>query len=278
VQSTSTSSGNLHSWSISRQGYLNSIVLGYALAVFAYVRGEDRPQWARHLRTDAAVTLRAGLGYLLRTGDSLFRPDATEGPRPRPTPDDVTERLGDRSPTVRLGALWDMRAIDPSPIELVPAVEACLRDRDTDVQCEAAKALGRFGAAAVRAIPVLLQAVDRGRPENRAAALYALGAIRPDPAEILPTLTYALRDDSYEVASAAAAAIGRYGPAAVSAEPALLTAIEAAALTDYHRLIQLVAALRAVSADPRARIREHFAGSDGEIRRLALGVLKDQGG
>lgn len=46
VESTSESTGTYHSWSISRRGYLNSITLGYALALFAFGRGEDRPAWA----------------------------------------------------------------------------------------------------------------------------------------------------------------------------------------------------------------------------------------
>jgi hypothetical protein len=65
--------GQYHSWTFSRQGYLNSLLLGYALAVFAYVRGEDRPSWAVHLRTDAAVTLRSGLAYLITQTEHFLR-------------------------------------------------------------------------------------------------------------------------------------------------------------------------------------------------------------
>ena len=59
-------------WRIERQGYLPSRMVGYALALFAFVRGEERPEWTGHLRLDAAAALRAGLNYLRRTDDSLF--------------------------------------------------------------------------------------------------------------------------------------------------------------------------------------------------------------
>ena len=64
----------------------------------------------------------------------------------------------------------------------------------------------------------------------------------------------------------------------MGAEPQVLAAISAWALSDYPRLQQLVAALRAISPDPRGRVKDHFAGTDGEVRRLVLGVLRDQGG
>ena len=79
VRVSSETSGGWHFWSISKQGYLSSITLGYALAVFAFVRGEEQPAWANHLRTDAAVTLKAGLAYLRKTDDTLFHTD-TAGP------------------------------------------------------------------------------------------------------------------------------------------------------------------------------------------------------
>lgn len=39
-------------WSMKRLGYLPEEVYGYALAKFAAERGEDRPEWVRHLSTN----------------------------------------------------------------------------------------------------------------------------------------------------------------------------------------------------------------------------------
>jgi hypothetical protein len=278
VQSSSQSTGTVHSWSISRQGYLNSITLGYALAVFAYVRGEDRSPWAGYLRADAAVTLRAGLGYLRKTGDSLFSPDTADAPRARPTAAEVAEHLSHPSPTFRLAALWDVGEHDLFTTDLLPLVRGRLLDKDGDVRLGAIRTLGRFRAVAAGAVPQLTEVLWSGPPDHRAAAARALGEIGAAPTEVVPMLAATLCDGASKAACAAAEALARYGPAAAAAEPHLLKAMEAAVLTDYPRFVHLVAALRAVSPDPRSRIREHFAGPDGEIRRLALGVLKDQGG
>jgi hypothetical protein len=60
LRAATGSSGGGHPWSVAKPGRLTGITASYALAVCAFVRGEDRPPWAAHLRTDAAVTLKAG--------------------------------------------------------------------------------------------------------------------------------------------------------------------------------------------------------------------------
>ena len=85
---------------------------------------------------------------------------------------------------------------------------------------------------------------------------------------MVPVLADALGDENSTVGSSAAVAVARMGLVAAGAEPQLLGAIAHRALHDYPRLLQLVAALRAISPDPRAKIKDHFAGTDGEVRRL----------
>lgn len=152
VDSTVTD-GNWSVFSISKQGYLSSIVLGYALALFAFARGETRPAWAGHLRADAAATLRAGLRYLRRTGDTLFHPDTVGGPVGLPPPDELVQRLDHRSPTFRLAARWDVAAYPAPPAELLAPVERRLTDRDPDVQRQAVRVLAAFGPTAAGAAP-----------------------------------------------------------------------------------------------------------------------------
>lgn len=54
--------------------YMTLPMYGYALAHQAWFRDEPRPDWMRHLRLDARAVLKQGLQYLMRTGDSSFRP------------------------------------------------------------------------------------------------------------------------------------------------------------------------------------------------------------
>ncbi len=53
-------------------GYLSSPMFGYALALFAWVRGEAKPRWRKSLKLDVRARLRRGMAFLGRTGDSTY--------------------------------------------------------------------------------------------------------------------------------------------------------------------------------------------------------------
>lgn len=52
------------------KGYLGLPELAYALALHAFVRGEPKPRWDRHLRGNVRVPFWQNLRYLLATGDT----------------------------------------------------------------------------------------------------------------------------------------------------------------------------------------------------------------
>jgi len=56
-----------HGWSVSRLGYLSEEVFGYALACYAWFRGEVSPAWARHLRENIRYYLDESLHFLSTT-------------------------------------------------------------------------------------------------------------------------------------------------------------------------------------------------------------------
>jgi hypothetical protein len=51
-------------WQSSHLGYLGETLSGYALAYFAYLRGEREPAWAAALDTNPRIYMRQGLRYL----------------------------------------------------------------------------------------------------------------------------------------------------------------------------------------------------------------------
>jgi hypothetical protein len=65
--------GQHYGWSTSRLGYLNEAQLGYALAVHAWLRGEDRPSWHRFLADNIKDYFDDALDYLLRTKDTTLK-------------------------------------------------------------------------------------------------------------------------------------------------------------------------------------------------------------
>lgn len=55
---------NNQAWQTRRLGYLTQPIFGYALACYAWLRGEREPSWARHLHTNPRSYLKQGLAYL----------------------------------------------------------------------------------------------------------------------------------------------------------------------------------------------------------------------
>jgi hypothetical protein len=54
--------------------YMTPPMFGWAMAHLAWFRGEERPDWARHLNSSARANLKEGLRYLLATKDSSYKP------------------------------------------------------------------------------------------------------------------------------------------------------------------------------------------------------------
>ncbi len=258
---------------ITQQGYLNSLQLGYALGVFAYVREEASPKWVRHLRPDAGVTMKAALGYLRKTDDTLFRPAAAR----RGTRTDLADDLADPSPTVRLNALWEVEELADRPGGLLLAVEPCLKHDDPDVRLTAVRTVGEFGPAAARLVPVLIDAMFHADPPIRVQAAVALGRVGGDAETVVPALTFAIATDHPELVAAAAAALVTFGRQAAEAEPKLMAALEAAGhVSDGARVTNLIAALLAVCPDASAKIKARFTTTDPELRRIVVGELLRQ--
>jgi len=62
--------GQMQGWSARRLGYLSEQEFGYALACYARLRGERRPNWARFLDDNIRYFLDESTFFLERTGDT----------------------------------------------------------------------------------------------------------------------------------------------------------------------------------------------------------------
>jgi hypothetical protein len=270
------------SWQIQRPWYLPSRMLGYALALFAVMRRERKPAWARFLCPDARNVFQAALRWLHDSDDWLFHPDTIhQGYRP-PTAHEATERLRNGSPTVRLATLWEISRHGLQSPALLAAVAGCLNDPDPAIPGEAARALAVFGPAAEAAVPGLIQALKAANDATRAGAAYALGALGLQPDVVVPELRFLLGLGGRGLGavcgavSVAAAALGQFGPRAESAIGDLLGAFTAALVNCDHGFVDIVArALLAITPDPEKCVDQYFEDGDPELRLLALDALDE---
>ena len=274
LRDRSYSDQNWHYFTINRQGYLPSRMLGYALALFAFARGEAKPAWARYLRADAVEPLKRGLRYLQKTGDTLFHPDTAQLPVSPPTEAEAMERLTTGSPTVRIMTLHEIAKFVPPPVALIDAVVRQLRHPDTDVKTEAARVLPSFGTAANVALFDLLWCLSSRSATLRAYAAAALPVIGGPAAQLVPELTRLLQETHSAVVDAAAAGLGRLGSSAASAVPAMVEAMRTKEIACCHSSDSIADAL--VAIDPPADVLDRLLEPiEPEIRKLMRRSLRD---
>ena len=64
--------GNWGGWSTSRQGYMKEAQYGFALACYAWFRGERQPTWAKFLRENIAFYFDDSMHFLSTTNDTTI--------------------------------------------------------------------------------------------------------------------------------------------------------------------------------------------------------------
>ncbi|MBI1900344.1 MAG: HEAT repeat domain-containing protein [Planctomycetia bacterium] len=264
-------------WTMRRQGHLPARIFGYAMALFAFARGEEGPPWAGHLRLDAASALRDGLRFLRRTGDTLFHPRDFDTPgrlRAAPlTANGLASRLDSASPSVRLAALWELEKLGPAAAESVGPVGARLADDDPHVAAAAAVVLGAIGPQAAPALPQILDAMCSTHDSVRAGAAYAAGYLAGHAAQLVRPLSDLLTDDSAEVGAAAVRALLAFGTAAVPAATKLISLLRSAIIDNNQDLAEDVArTLWAAAPAAREMVREHFRDDD-DLHILAMDAV-----
>jgi hypothetical protein len=210
--------GHRYSWSISRSGYLSERMYGYALAVFAWARGEEEPAWLEHLRPNVRAVCRKGLDYLVRTRDTQFRTE--EEPSRGSEAERLTRWIADlQSPSsgARLAALWALRDLGDRAATALPQLIERLQDSDASLRTEAAEVIGGLGPAAEAAVPALLDASLQDEDDLVVAAVGALGKVGRRADVVVPTLVHLLGSTRPNLRVQAAWALGRFGAHAAAA-------------------------------------------------------------
>lgn len=156
----------------------------------------------------------------------------------------------------------------------VPALAAGISDPDVRARRAAIDALENLGEEATPAGPALLQALADPDPFVRWSAARTLGRLRGvDAGKVVGGLRPLLGDRDLDVRLAAAGALGRRGPGAADAVPALT---RAAATGDPVLRVAAIEALGAIGAAAKSALpvlAESLSASDARVRKAAATVL-----
>jgi HEAT repeat protein len=145
---------------------------------------------------------------------------------------------------------------------------------DVHVRLAVIDILESLGPAAAPAARALVRALTDPDRFVRWSAARTLGKIAPAEAEsVVPALARLLGDPDLDVRLAASAALERYGPAAATAIPGLIGALNA---QDAEFRLLAVRALRSIGLEARAAVTALNAAAsdpDPRVRQLAIDLL-----
>jgi HEAT repeat protein len=131
----------------------------------------------------------------------------------------ISPLLNHADATVRSAAVQTLARVQSEADQVVPLLMDALKDEDWTVRTASAGALGRIGAPARAAVPMLFELLGNETDEDAArAALREIDDVGP---EALPTLIAALDSEDRTPRFYAQFFLGKLGPAAREALPAL---------------------------------------------------------
>ena len=160
----------------------------------------------------------------------------------------LLDLLRDERDYIRRNAVDALIDLAPDTEAVQPALRRALRDDDSDVAGDAARALGALGARAGPSVRALVGTLAHENPYVRVYAAEALASIGPGAAAAAGALARALRDPAPGVRWAAGEALAGIGPAAQPAVPALIEALK-----DEFLYVRICAAGALGSLGPKAR-------------------------
>src|SRR5262245_6751472 len=150
--------------------------------------------------------------------------------------------------SLRRSAVDALIDLAPDTERIQPALRRALRDEDSLVAGDAARALGALGKKAAPSVSALVTALSYEEPHVRLYAAEALASIGPKASKATKDLAKAVRDPIAGVRWAACEALASIGPAAHPAVPQLIEALK-----DEFLYVRICAAGALGSIGPKAQ-------------------------
>ena len=183
-------------WKMNRQGYLPSRMIGYAMALHAWLCQDLRPEWPECLRHDAAESFWKGIRCLCETADSLLRPDNLHNCEDKLSIHQLLDAL-EHGTTTEIYGFMGIDTKRRGSGRSHPSRGKKLRDRLPATRAEAARTLARLGPAAQSVTASLLDALNDYNMEARECSAFALGQLHAQPEVTIPELIKMFAETGY---------------------------------------------------------------------------------
>ncbi len=205
----------------------------------------------------------------------------------------LEKQLIDRDPKVRAQAAWDLGQI--GAVESVPPLTQALEDPSDSVRANAAASLWKLGDAAKPAIPALrkivnrrdrvlvpqiLETLKRLGSRDGSDLTSALSSIQPPVTEAVPVLMALIEARNETTRRGAISALGRMGPASISAVPRLVECLQSHQDADTReKAAEALGQIGPAAAGSAVPALIKAAGDDKwpKVRRASLSALGEMG-
>jgi len=180
----------------------------------------------------------------------------------------LAETLRHGRPSIRRRAVDVLIDFAPDTETIQPALRRALRDDDSMVARDAARALGALGKKASPSVSALVKALSHEEPHVRLYAAEALASIGPKAAAATKDLARAVSDPVPGVRWAACEALASIGPAAQPAVPQLIEALK-----DEFLYVRICATCALGSIGPAAKTAQDALRAAGKDPTLSNEVV-----
>lgn len=156
------------------KGVLTPTNYGHVLALLAWVRDEETPEWSASVDREVAHTMTPSLKYLTKTGDCVFNKDEFGRIPENRSVNDFRSILNSSLKTQHFEALRELVRQSAAAEELAADIEPFLRHRETSVRRQAAAALSSVPKLTSDTFLEMLRLMDDSEGSVRGALTYAL--------------------------------------------------------------------------------------------------------
>ena len=192
------------------QGVLAPANYGHVLALLAWVRHEETPEWAGAVNSEVTHTMKPGLKFLTKTGDCAFNRDEFGLSARTHSISDFKTVLESSLKTQQFEALRELVRQPAAVAELAADIEPFLHSRESSVRRQAAAALSTAPKLSSDTFLEMLRLIDDSEGTVRGTLTYALRPGCGEEEMALEALMKLINDSHLTTGGQAAMALSQF--------------------------------------------------------------------